>query len=94
MAAHPNSLVARIYGVYTIKMEEIEPVNLVLMGNTKDSNDKYLEHVFDLKGSLISRIVKGRTFKNTATLKDLNIMSICKEKIVRAILSFNDAYSF
>ena len=63
-------------------MEEIEPVHLILMGNTNQSNDRMVEHVFDLKGSLISQIVKGRTFKNTATLKDLNLLNLCKEKIV------------
>jgi hypothetical protein len=63
-------------------MEEIEPVHLILMANTNQNNTKFLEHVFDLKGSLVSRVVKGRTFKNTATLKDINIMNLCKEKIV------------
>jgi hypothetical protein len=63
-------------------MEEIEPVSLVLMGNTKRSNDKLIEHVFDLKGSYIHREVKGKNLKNTATLKDVNLLNLCKEKIV------------
>ena len=29
-----NSLIARIYGVYQIRMEGIVPINLLLMGNT------------------------------------------------------------
>jgi len=76
------SLLARIYGIYTIKMEEIEPVHIILMGNSKKSNDKMIEHVFDLKGSFINREVKGKNLKNTATLKDLNLLENCKEKIV------------
>lgn len=76
------SLLARIYGIYTIKMEEIEPVHIILMGNTKRSNDKMIEHVFDLKGSFINREVKEKGLKNTATLKDLNLLEHCKEKIV------------
>lgn len=60
VATRPKSLLARIYGIYTIKMEEIEPVHLILMGNTKKGNDKCLEHVFDLKGSFIHREVKAK----------------------------------
>jgi hypothetical protein len=32
--ANKNSLLARIYGVYTIIMEEIEPVNVLIMANS------------------------------------------------------------
>lgn len=58
-------------------MEEVEPVHLILMGNSKAANDKYIEHVFDLKGSMVNRIVKvkpGKKLKNTATLKDINLL--------------------
>jgi hypothetical protein len=64
-------------------MEDIEPVSLILMGNSKKANDKLIEHVFDLKGSFINREVKGGVhLKNTATLKDLNLLDLCKEKLV------------
>mmetsp|Transcript_3452 Transcript_3452/g.2443 ORF Transcript_3452/g.2443 Transcript_3452/m.2443 type:complete len:167 (+) Transcript_3452:322-822(+) len=76
----PNSLLARIYGVYTIQKEDLEPVSLILMGNSKNANDKMVEHVFDLKGSYVHREVHGKTFKNTATLKDVNLLNFCKEK--------------
>lgn len=87
VSTHPNSLLARIYGIYTVKMEEIEPVHLILMGNTKKSNDKLIEHVFDLKGSFVNREVKskGRILKNTATLKDINLLNLCKEKLVNIL---------
>jgi hypothetical protein len=52
-----NSLLARIYGIYTVKMEDVEPVHLILMGNTKKSNDKNIVNVFDLKGSFVNREV-------------------------------------
>ena len=52
------------------------------MGNSKKANDKLIEHVFDLKGSFINREVKGHHLKNTATLKDLNLIDLCKEKLV------------
>jgi hypothetical protein len=57
-------------------MEDIEPVSLILMGNTKKCEDKNIEHVFDLKGSLVNREVKGKNFKNTATLKDINLLNL------------------
>ena len=31
---NPMSLIARIYGVFKVKMEDIVPVNLLLMANT------------------------------------------------------------
>ena len=31
---NPNSLIARIYGVFQVEMEGIVPVNLLLMANT------------------------------------------------------------
>jgi hypothetical protein len=36
---NPNSLLARIYGVFTVKMEDIVPVNLILMANTNQYED-------------------------------------------------------
>mmetsp|Transcript_107127 Transcript_107127/g.148173 ORF Transcript_107127/g.148173 Transcript_107127/m.148173 type:complete len:85 (+) Transcript_107127:494-748(+) len=31
----PNSLLARIYGIYSVRMDEQEPVKLIVMGNSK-----------------------------------------------------------
>lgn len=54
---HPQSFLARIYGIYTIKMEDIEPVHVVLMASTKMvGNDKNIMKVFDLKGSFVNRL--------------------------------------
>ena len=66
----PWSLLARIYGVFTVKIEGLAPVNLILMGNTlKKSNPKAkLSYLFDLKGSLIKR--KTHNPKPSSTLKD------------------------
>lgn len=74
----PNSLLARIYGIYTVKIENLVPVNLMLMGNSKNADDDLLLNVFDLKGSLIAREVKGKSIKNTSTLKDVNLLNLCK----------------
>lgn len=70
-----KSLLARIYGVYSVQMEDNETVYLILMGNTKKCENKYIKKIYDLKGSLVKRIVKGDEagFKNTAVLKDKNL---------------------
>lgn len=67
-------------------MEDVAPVHLILMGNTKKSNDKNIVNIFDLKGSFINREVKGKNLKPTATLKDINLLNICKEKMVIIII--------
>ena len=63
-------------------MEEQEPVHLILMGNTKKSNDANIVNVFDLKGSFVHREVKDKNLKPTATLKDINLINIRKEKMI------------
>lgn len=83
VSTRQNSLLARIYGIYTVKMENVEPVHLILMGNTKKSNDKNIVNVFDLKGSKVHRIVKEKNLKPTATLKDQNLEEICNGQILR-----------
>jgi len=75
---NPNSLIARIYGVFTVKMEDIVPVHLLLMANTiRCKSGNSIMNVFDLKGSMVNREVKitSKT-KNTSTLKDLNLQMI------------------
>ena len=89
VSKYPNSLLARIYGIYSVKMEDMEPVHLILMGNTKKCEDKNIEHVFDLKGSFVNREVIGKNLKNTATLKDLNLLNLCREKVVSYLLHYN-----
>lgn len=57
-------------------MEDIVPIHLILMGNTiQCNNPDEILNIFDLKGSLYNRKVKGKNLKNTETLKDLNLFS-------------------
>ena len=70
---YPNSLLARIYGVYRVQMKNYAPVNLIMMGNTlKFKRKDDIFRVYDLKGSRVARLVKGHNLKPTSTLKDLN----------------------
>ena len=53
-----KSLLARIYGIFQVQMKGIEPINFLLMANTiKCLNKKGLK-TYDLKGSMINRIVR------------------------------------
>lgn len=73
-----DSLLARIYGIYSVIMEDKEPVKLVVMGNTMKNATRHLG-VFDLKGSLVKRLVKGPITSKTKTLKDKNILALNRE---------------
>jgi len=90
---HPDSLIARIYGVFTVNKEKLQPVHLILMGNTVNlnGNGKNLKLMFDLKGSLVNRESKmEKNHKPSSTLKDINLLEIKKNE---NILKFNLADS-
>jgi hypothetical protein len=76
MNKNENSMLARIYGIFTVKLEDIEPIHLILMGNTLNfvnGNDDFLDSKFDLKGSLHGRLTKEDLDKKSTVLKDLNL---------------------
>jgi len=79
LRANPNSLVARIYGIFTVRMEELEPVHILLMSNAARCG-KYIEKCFDLKGSIINREVKESEITPGSTLKDVNLLNITAEE--------------
>jgi len=79
LTVNKQSLFSRIYGVYTIYMNKVSSVNLILMANTLNFKSKdQVQFVFDLKGSTISRLVRpdkpGEALKPTAVLKDTNFL--------------------
>jgi 1-phosphatidylinositol-4-phosphate 5-kinase len=83
---YPNSLLARIYGVYAIEMDGCDPVYLILMGNSKKCKDEHVKRIYDLKGSMVNREVIGdeSSFKNTAVLKDKNYLRLrADQKCIR-----------
>lgn len=82
LAANPRSIIARIYGVFKVQMEDIMPVNLLLMANTiKHRATKNILNIYDLKGSIINRnVVITKKTKNTSTLKDVNLQRIKKQR--------------
>jgi hypothetical protein len=52
---YPNSLIARVYGVYSIKVEGMSIVYYMMMGNTKKIDSSYMRRLYDLKGSMLKR---------------------------------------
>lgn len=75
-----DSLLARIYGIYSVKMADMNPVYLILMGNTKPCQDEFIKKIYDLKGSMVKREVQGKesNFPGTKVLKDKNFLNFKK----------------
>ena len=77
MRKNPKSLIAKIYGIYTVKMEDIREVHILLMDNLfLKVKDKLSE--FDLKGSIINREVH-QPFTMKDCLKDVNLQEHSKD---------------
>ena len=69
---NPKSLIAKIYGIYTVRMEDIREVHILLMGNLF-LNVKQKLSEFDLKGSIINREVHPPFEVSKNCLKDVNL---------------------
>ena len=81
LQANKNSLLSKILGIFTVQAECTmdSKVHIMLMENTmRFKNPNKLKYVFDLKGSTLDRIAKGKT-ENTTTLKDLNFLLLKQE---------------
>lgn len=86
---HEDSLLARIFGIFTIKKEKLQPVHLILMGNTCTLQGKKLLYMFDLKGSFVNRETKvGKVHKPSQTLKDINLLNL---KVQMNFLKFSQS---
>ena len=54
-----KSLLARIYGIFTIKTDYFSPLDVIVMQNTVQLTSKENpKMVFDLKGSTVGRLTK------------------------------------
>ena len=75
-----NSCIARIYGIFTVYRQRIQPVHLILMANTVNLRGNKLKYMFDLKGSLVNRESKMKKNHDPgSTLKDINLLDIKKK---------------
>lgn len=82
-----QSLIARIYGVFTIKTNMYAPLSIIVMQNTSMlKNSKNKNMIFDIKGSIANRkVTMGSqkefnqvlsTLSHNKVLKDLNYLEI------------------
>lgn len=81
-----DSLIAKIYGIFTIKSNMFVPVDIILMESVvKSKEPSSFKICFDLKGSSVGRHLKltkeqKQSFKKhlacTGTLKDINLLTI------------------
>ena len=96
-----ESLIAKIYGVFTIKSNVFKAVDIMIMENT--SYEKALKNhsiKFDLKGSLYKRENKIPAYVKesihtrgcNSILKDINLLKLKKE-IDKSLISFNQSES-
>ena len=69
---------ARIYGIYTVKIQGLCPVHLMLMAHTMQiQRPELVQRVFDIKGSTVDRKTKlTKHTNNHKTLKDENFIAL------------------
>jgi len=88
---HKDSIIARIFGIFTVNKEKLQPVHLILMDNTVTLQGKKLVYMFDLKGSFANRETKvGKKHNPSNTLKDINLLNV---KMQKNIMKFSKADS-
>ena len=87
---NPDSMLARFYGIYNVKIKYMKPISVVIMDNLMSENVNEILRVYDLKGSHHKRITK--TPKNNRSVrKDLNFLQD-KDSVLR--LSFEEQQHF
>jgi 1-phosphatidylinositol-4-phosphate 5-kinase len=66
-------MLARFYGIYTVKIKFMKPISIIIMDNLMSNQIKQITSIYDLKGSLHRR--DTRKIKNNRTVrKDLNFL--------------------
>ena len=73
LKANPNSLLARFYGIFTIKVKYMKPINIIIMDNLVGKHSEFMTRMYDLKGSTFQRITHNPTSAKTVR-KDLNFL--------------------
>jgi 1-phosphatidylinositol-4-phosphate 5-kinase len=82
-----ESLIAKIYGVFTIKTDRFAPLDFMIMENTVRTGETNSKVLFDLKGSTFKRLSKlkvedlnwRKKMNCSKVLKDLNWLKFYKE---------------
>lgn len=94
MERNPPSLLSRIYGVFTVKMDAFTPVHVMVMENCLEEVPGYnLDHIFDIKGSEFSREVLKHTTNSELALNPFTGGEVLKDldfKRIKAMRRFID----
>lgn len=73
LSKNPRSLLARFYGIFTVKIKFMKPISIIVMDNLMGDYIEEVTNIYDLKGSTHRRMTKK--MKSTRTVrKDLNLM--------------------
>lgn len=76
---HPRSLLARIYGVYKIKVKFMHAISIIVMENITGVHGHEITAMYDLKGSKFQRYSQPK--KSTTVLKDNNFMQNVQDRV-------------
>eukprot|EP00347_Sterkiella_histriomuscorum_P002290 403368723 len=83
---HPKTLLARFYGIYTIKIKYMKSINVIIMDNLMGQNIEEATRMYDLKGSTFQRIVMNprsawQTRKDINYIEDVDYRMLVNKKI-------------
>jgi hypothetical protein len=70
---NPRSLLARFYGIYTVKIKFMKPISVVIMDNLMGDHIEEVQSIYDLKGSTHRRMTT-KLKSNRTVRKDLNLL--------------------
>ena len=74
-----ETLITKLYGIYTVVIKNASLVNIVLMQNLFGCSPVHIQRMFDLKGSEVQRKTKNvQNWKRDQVLKDLDYQWLTK----------------
>lgn len=86
---HKESLITKIYGIYTVVIKNASSVNIILMQNLFGCSPMHIQRMFDLKGSTVQRKTKNpQKWRREQVLKDLDYSWLTK--IERKLINFKE----
>ena len=86
---HKNTVITKIYGIYTIVIKNASSVNVILMQNLFGCSPIHIQRMFDLKGSEVQRKTKDvQKWKRDQVLKDLDYQWLTK--VERKLINFKE----
>ena len=77
-----GTLLSRFFGLFSVRIGHMERIHFIVMNNLIGNDLANVEQIYDLKGSLHNRRVRGKVreedIKNTTVLKDQDFLEDCK----------------